>query len=108
MTGSPSSEGGVSLVATEAGSRWQGADPTDSPRARQGLPPTVAGADLIDCQWLWASPRRWHRLMSSADLLRQAAAGKCLGLCQGTGGLRGSEAAAHSGQLREERNLGPA
>ena len=45
-------EGSVSLVATEAGSRWQGADPTESPRAGRGLPPTVAGADLTDCPWL--------------------------------------------------------
>lgn len=45
-------EGSVSLVATEAGNRWQGADPTESPRAGRGLPPTVAGADLTDCPWL--------------------------------------------------------
>lgn len=70
-TGFTSSEGGISLVATEAGSRWQGADPTGSPRSGLGfatnLPPTAAGADLHACEGLCVSLRRWDQLASSAD-----------------------------------------
>lgn len=49
VTGSTSSKASVSLVATAAGSRWQGVDLTGTSLSGSlGTPPTVAGAAVAD------------------------------------------------------------
>lgn len=49
VTGSTSSKVSVSLVATPAGSRWQGVDLTSTSLSGSlGTPPTVVGAAVAD------------------------------------------------------------